>query len=173
MAVIQTVRICACMAIQMAHGRLICRQIRSQQKFQSLHWALILPGRSTSWFSATMKVCQRPESRVPCSWYICSAVLSVTGCNLICTWQVPKSLEGSLTLNCLDSNVICFRDGMSKEEWAFLVAVHSDCWLVAVAFYFGFKLNAIERWHSLELVGAVVARASRYHQLLMAHLHTP
>lgn len=37
------------------------------------------------------------------------------------------------------------RDGMRKKDWFSLVAVHSDCWLVAVAFYFGARLIGIER----------------------------
>ncbi|KAK9189529.1 hypothetical protein WN943_018127 [Citrus x changshan-huyou] len=37
------------------------------------------------------------------------------------------------------------RDGMCKKDWLSLVAVHSDCWLVAVAFYFGARLNGSER----------------------------
>ncbi|GAA0154382.1 DNA metabolism protein [Lithospermum erythrorhizon] len=37
------------------------------------------------------------------------------------------------------------RDGMSRRDWLSLVAVHSDCWLVSVAFYFGARLNRNER----------------------------
>lgn len=39
------------------------------------------------------------------------------------------------------------RDGMCKKDWLSLVAVHSDCWLVAVAFYFGARLNGNERYN--------------------------
>ena len=31
------------------------------------------------------------------------------------------------------------RDGMQEKDWLSLVAVRSDAWLIAVAFYFGVK----------------------------------
>ncbi|CAN1257017.1 PHD finger protein ALFIN-LIKE 1 [Linum perenne] len=37
------------------------------------------------------------------------------------------------------------RDGMQRKDWLSLVAVHSDCWLLSVAFYFGARLNRNER----------------------------
>ncbi|KAB1217621.1 PHD finger protein ALFIN-LIKE 1 [Morella rubra] len=37
------------------------------------------------------------------------------------------------------------RDGMKRTDWLSLVAVHSDCWLLSVAFYFGARLNRNER----------------------------
>jgi hypothetical protein len=33
------------------------------------------------------------------------------------------------------------RDGMDKKDWLKLVAVHSDAWLLSVAFFYGAKLN--------------------------------
>lgn len=33
------------------------------------------------------------------------------------------------------------RDGMKEEDWLSLVAVHSDSWLISVAFYFGARFN--------------------------------
>ncbi|KAJ7963967.1 PHD finger alfin-like protein [Quillaja saponaria] len=36
------------------------------------------------------------------------------------------------------------RDGMNRKDWLSLVAVHSDCWLLSVAFYFGARLNRNE-----------------------------
>lgn len=33
------------------------------------------------------------------------------------------------------------RDGMKKQDWLGLVAVHSDAWLLAVAFYFGARFG--------------------------------
>ncbi|KAK4481974.1 hypothetical protein RD792_012889 [Penstemon davidsonii] len=33
------------------------------------------------------------------------------------------------------------RDGMQEKDWLSLVAVHSDSWLLAVAFYFGARFN--------------------------------
>lgn len=38
------------------------------------------------------------------------------------------------------------RDGMHRKDWLSLVAVHSDCWLLSVAFYFGARLNRNERY---------------------------
>eukprot|EP00270_Netrium_digitus_P008636 TRINITY_DN2594_c0_g1_i1.p1 TRINITY_DN2594_c0_g1~~TRINITY_DN2594_c0_g1_i1.p1 ORF type:complete len:253 (+),score=41.57 TRINITY_DN2594_c0_g1_i1:356-1114(+) len=37
------------------------------------------------------------------------------------------------------------RDGMVKKDWLSLVAVHSDAWLIAVAFFFGAQFNKNER----------------------------
>ncbi|GLT92962.1 hypothetical protein SLE2022_107710 [Rubroshorea leprosula] len=37
------------------------------------------------------------------------------------------------------------RDGMHRKDWLSLVAVHSDCWLLSVAFYFGARLNRNDR----------------------------
>lgn len=37
------------------------------------------------------------------------------------------------------------RDGMQRKDWLALVAVHSDAWLMAVAFYYGAKFDAKER----------------------------
>ena len=38
------------------------------------------------------------------------------------------------------------RDGMQRKDWLSLVAVHSDCWLLSVSFYFGARLNRNERY---------------------------
>ena len=37
------------------------------------------------------------------------------------------------------------RDGMQKKDWLALVAVHSDAWLLAVAFYYGARFDKNER----------------------------
>ena len=37
------------------------------------------------------------------------------------------------------------RDGMQRRDWLALVAVHADAWLIAVAFYFAAKLDAVQR----------------------------
>jgi len=37
------------------------------------------------------------------------------------------------------------RDGMVRKDWLALVAVHSDAWLMSVAFYYGAKLDANAR----------------------------
>lgn len=33
------------------------------------------------------------------------------------------------------------RDGMQEKDWLSLVAVHSDAWLLSVAFYFGARFG--------------------------------
>ncbi len=33
------------------------------------------------------------------------------------------------------------RDGMKRQDWLSLVAVHSDTWLISVAFYNGARLD--------------------------------
>lgn len=33
------------------------------------------------------------------------------------------------------------RDGMKEKDWLSLVAVHSDAWLLSVAFYFGARFG--------------------------------
>lgn len=38
------------------------------------------------------------------------------------------------------------RDGMQRKDWLSLVAVHSDAWLLAVAFYYGARFDKIERY---------------------------
>ncbi|KAK8531035.1 hypothetical protein V6N13_038873 [Hibiscus sabdariffa] len=53
--------------------------------------------------------------------------------------EVPSELpEPALGINFA-------RDGMNRKDWLSLVAVHSDCWLLSVAFYFGARLNCNER----------------------------
>uniref|UniRef100_A0A0E0PHY8 PHD finger protein ALFIN-LIKE n=1 Tax=Oryza rufipogon TaxID=4529 RepID=A0A0E0PHY8_ORYRU len=37
------------------------------------------------------------------------------------------------------------RDGMTRRDWLALVAVHSDSWLVSVAFYYAARLNRNDR----------------------------
>ncbi|RWR95615.1 PHD finger protein ALFIN-LIKE 1-like protein [Cinnamomum micranthum f. kanehirae] len=37
------------------------------------------------------------------------------------------------------------RDGMNRKDWLSLVAVHSDSWLLSVAFYLGARFNSNER----------------------------
>ena len=43
------------------------------------------------------------------------------------------------------------RDGMQKKDWLSLVAVHSDAWLLSVAFYYGARFNREERSVTLPL----------------------
>jgi hypothetical protein len=44
-----------------------------------------------------------------------------------------------------DAGVNFARDGMVRKDWLALVAVHSDAWLMSVAFYYGAKLDANAR----------------------------
>ncbi|KAB5520012.1 hypothetical protein DKX38_024331 [Salix brachista] len=62
------------------------------------------------------------------------------------TWEValpaeevpPELPEPALGINFA-------RDGMNRKDWLSLVAVHSDSWLLSVAFYLGARLNRNER----------------------------
>ncbi|KAK2985971.1 hypothetical protein RJ640_028289 [Escallonia rubra] len=44
------------------------------------------------------------------------------------------------------------RDGMNQRDWLSLVAVHTDSWLLSVAFYFGARLNRNERKRLFSLI---------------------
>lgn len=63
------------------------------------------------------------------------------------TWEVnlpaeevpPELPEPALGINFA-------RDGMNRRDWLSLIAVHSDCWLLSVAFYLGARLNRNERY---------------------------
>ncbi|XP_022156923.1 PHD finger protein ALFIN-LIKE 2-like [Momordica charantia] len=60
--------------------------------------------------------------------------------------EVPSELpEPALGINFA-------RDGMKRRDWLSLVAVHSDCWLLSVAFYFGARLNRNERKRLFSLI---------------------
>ena len=49
--------------------------------------------------------------------------------------EVPPELpEPALVINFA-------REGMQEKDWLSLVAVHSDAWLLAVAFYFGARFG--------------------------------
>ena len=39
------------------------------------------------------------------------------------------------------------RDDVSRRDWISLVAVHSDSWLLSLAFYLGIRLNHNERYY--------------------------
>eukprot|EP00270_Netrium_digitus_P013413 TRINITY_DN4454_c0_g1_i1.p1 TRINITY_DN4454_c0_g1~~TRINITY_DN4454_c0_g1_i1.p1 ORF type:complete len:254 (+),score=37.15 TRINITY_DN4454_c0_g1_i1:166-927(+) len=62
------------------------------------------------------------------------------------TWEVnlpaeevpPELPEPALGINFA-------RDGMQRKDWLSLVAVHSDAWLLAVAFYFGARFDKTQR----------------------------
>lgn len=44
------------------------------------------------------------------------------------------------------------RDGMARKDWLSLVAVHSDAWLLAVAFFFGARFDKAERKRLFALI---------------------
>ncbi|KAL8102814.1 PHD finger protein ALFIN-LIKE 1-like isoform X2 [Apium graveolens] len=44
------------------------------------------------------------------------------------------------------------RDGMNRRDWLALVAVHTDSWLLSVAYYFGARLNRNERKRLFSLI---------------------
>lgn len=47
------------------------------------------------------------------------------------------------------------RDGMQRKDWIGLVAVHSDAWLLALAFYKGARLSREEREELFEMVNSL------------------
>lgn len=73
------------------------------------------------------------------------------------TWEVtlpaeevpPELPEPALGINFA-------RDGMKRQDWLSLVAVHSDSWLVSVAFYFGARFNKNERYNTSFLSDLVI-----------------
>lgn len=78
------------------------------------------------------------------------------------TWAVDLPAEevpAELPEPCLGINFA--RDGMAKKDWLALVAVHSDAWLLAVAFYYGAKLSGPERCDSLSRTKAPVRASPR------------
>jgi hypothetical protein len=61
-------------------------------------------------------------------------------------WAVEPPAEeipAELPEPCLGINFA--RDGMTRRDWLSLVAVHSDAWLMAVAFFYAVKLDASGR----------------------------
>lgn len=77
------------------------------------------------------------------------------------TWEVtlpaeevpPELPEPALGINFA-------RDGMNRRDWLSLVAVHTDSWLLSVAFYFGARLNRNERYIALLLLLMVLLAKS-------------
>ncbi|KAJ7561116.1 hypothetical protein O6H91_03G034600 [Diphasiastrum complanatum] len=60
--------------------------------------------------------------------------------------EVPSELpEPALGINFA-------RDGMQRKDWLSLVAVHSDAWLFAVAFYYGARFDKNEREHLFNMM---------------------
>ncbi|CAH2040369.1 unnamed protein product [Thlaspi arvense] len=63
-------------------------------------------------------------------------------------YQLKRAPEPALGINFA-------RDGMQEKDWLSLVAVHSDAWLLAVAFYFGARFG-----FDTKLIGTVVLRST-------------
>ncbi|KAG2486955.1 hypothetical protein HYH03_014452 [Edaphochlamys debaryana] len=63
--------------------------------------------------------------------------------------EVPPELPEP----CLGINFA--RDGMQKRDWVALVAVHSDSWLLAVAYFYGVKLDAAGRMRLFKLINTM------------------
>ncbi|PNH02542.1 PHD finger protein ALFIN-LIKE 1 [Tetrabaena socialis] len=63
--------------------------------------------------------------------------------------EVPPELPEP----CLGINFA--RDGMQKRDWVALVAVHSDSWLLAVAFFYAVKLDAAGRLRLFKLINTM------------------
>lgn len=69
------------------------------------------------------------------------------------TWEVnlpaeevpPELPEPALGINFA-------RDGMQRKDWLSLVAVHSDAWLLAVAFYYGARFDKNDRKKLFNLI---------------------
>lgn len=69
------------------------------------------------------------------------------------SWSVDLPVEEvppELPEPCLGINFA--RDGMQKRDWLALVAVHSDSWLMAVAFFYAVKLDAAGRMRLFKLL---------------------
>ena len=47
------------------------------------------------------------------------------------------------------------RDGMQRKDWIALIAVHSDAWLMAVAYYYGAKLDKEGRLKLFKQINAI------------------
>ena len=59
---------------------------------------------------------------------------------LLLTVRAPQEVPAELPEPVVGINFA--RDGMLREDWLTLVAVHSDVWLLSVAFYWGSKVSA-------------------------------
>lgn len=69
------------------------------------------------------------------------------------TWSVDlpaDEVPPELPEPCLGINFA--RDGMQKKDWLALVAVHSDAWLMAVAFYYAVRLDVNGRARLFKLM---------------------
>ncbi|MCO5566382.1 hypothetical protein L7F22_020059 [Adiantum nelumboides] len=86
------------------------------------------------------------------------------------TWEVnlpaeeipPELPEPALGINFA-------RDGMQRQDWLSLVAVHSDAWILSVAYYFGARLDKIERLGIDGVLRRCVSISARMQIITEAH----
>ena len=83
--------------------------------------------------------------------------------------EVPAELPEP----CLGINFA--RNGMQKRDWLALVAVHSDAWLLSVAFYYGARLDAAGRskWVLAYVMPCIRFTAKTTSQSDMVSAHGP
>ena len=132
---------------------------------QSRHWASTLQGRTEKdWLALIgvhahrLKKTLRPLLRQQ---------QAQTGSEHPAAVQVPPELpEPALGINFA-------RDGMTKKDWLALVAVHSDTWLLAVAFYNGARLNKEGRCGSVGVLCLAVTSKLLWLQALKTHSSCP
>ena len=69
-------------------------------------------------------------------------------------WEVaepPELIPLGLPDPVLGINYV--RDGMNRTDWLSWITVHSDCWLLSMAFFYpGYRLNREERYDGLGVV---------------------
>ena len=107
-------------------------------------------------------------------WWFCKSLIVFAEKENLClyglpneTWEVnlpaeevpPELPEPALGINFA-------RDGMDERDWLSLVAVHSDAWLLAVAFYFGarFGFDKESRYFNIFLLLCWFITLRSYHQ---------
>ena len=89
--------------------------------------------------------------------FVCCPAPPASACFFSCegtrdgNWSVELPVEEvppELPEPCLGINFA--RDGMQRRDWLALVAVHSDSWLMAVAYFYAVKLDAAGRCEPIE-----------------------
>ena len=86
---------------------------------------------------------QCPDTFEQTAWTVREWLQSCAGRGIPAT--CPKSQVYLFVPNGFDAGINFARDGMVRKDWLALVAVHSDAWLMSVAFYYGAKLDANAR----------------------------
>lgn len=131
-------------------------EVLQNEHFEVSPQRLLAQTSTTSSLHATL-------ARRTCAFMVSAAAKRVWGCwRQIVDDQHPTSniregsRDGSWTVDlpaedvppelpepCLGINFA--RDGMARRDWLALVAVHSDAWLMAVAFFYAVKLDSAGR----------------------------